>query len=391
MTAANIGPDGQPEARNMRLVGHFDMDWRGDGMHVNVTDGYAFFAHMGDNRIGTSIVDVRDPEHPTLVAQIPVPDHTHSHKVQIVGDVLLVNYEQYGSGGTGQTGVKTFDISDPREPREIGFYAMPGRGVHRPTYWENPYAYVSGSDAPNWDDQFLITLDVSDPTNMKEVGRWWYPGQHLAGGESPSWKDQGLRYALHHAIARGNRLYLGYWDAGLVILDNSDRSKPTFLSNLKFTPEESGETHSAVPMPGRDVLVLTDECIVNDCQDIMKQVRVVDISDDRNPKVVSLLPVPQGNFCERGGRFGPHNIHEGRPGTLQDGNTVYLTYFNAGIRVYDISDAANPREIAYFIPEAPQGRRSIQLNDLVVTNDGLIYVSDRFAGGLYIFELTGRD
>jgi hypothetical protein len=50
------------------------MDGRGDGMHINLKDGYAFFAHMGDNGIGTSIVDVRDPAAPRLVKQIPVPD-----------------------------------------------------------------------------------------------------------------------------------------------------------------------------------------------------------------------------------------------------------------------------------------------------------------------------
>jgi hypothetical protein len=58
--------------------------------------------------------------------------------------------------------------------------------------------------------------------------------------------------------------------------------------------------------------------------------------------------------------------------------------------VLDVSDPAAPREIAYFVPEAPPGRKSIQLNDLIVDEQGLIYVSDRFAGGLYIFELTGR-
>ena len=57
----------------------------------------------------------------------------------------------------------------------------------------------------------------------------------------------------------------------------------------------------------------------------------------------------------------------------------------------DVSVAEHPREIAYFVPEAPQGRASIQINDLIVDQNGLIYASDRFAGGLYIFELTGRD
>ena len=80
-----------------------------------------------------------------------------------------------------------------------------------------------------------------------------------------------------------------------------------------------------------------------------------------------------------------------RPGTPADPNTIYVAYFNGGLRVVDVHDAANPREIGYFVPEAPQGRATIQFNDLIVGPDNLIYVSDRFGGGLYIFELTGRD
>jgi hypothetical protein len=385
VAGAAIGPDGNPEARNVRLVGHCPMDWRGDGMHINLKDGYAFFAHMGDFGIGTSIVDVRDPSAPRLVKQMPVPAGLHSHKVQIVGDILLVNYEQY-RGGKAQGGLKVFDVSRPTEPREIAFLGMSGKGVHRMTYWQEPYAYVTGSEE-GWIDQFLMIVDLSDPSNPREVGRWWYPGQHAAGGEQLD-LPPGRISKLHHAIVRGDRAYCGWWDNGLIILDIADKQRPRLVSHLDFGADVSGATHTACPLPGRDLLVVTDECTQNDCEGIPKQVRVVDIADEKNPKVVSLFPVPEGNFCERGGRFGPHNIHEMRPGTPADPNTIFLAYFNGGLRVVDVSDAANPREIAYFVPEAPQGRASIQFNDLLVGPDNLIYVSDRFGGGLYIFELT---
>jgi len=385
---AALDAHGNTEAWNMRLVGHCPMDWRGDGMHINLKDGYAFFAHMGDNGIGTSVVDVRDPSAPRLVKQIPVPPGIHSHKVQIVGDILLVNYEQY-KGGTGQGGLKVFDVSKPTEPREVGFLPMSGKGVHRVTYWEEPYAYMSGSEE-GWTDQFLVIADLSDPSNPREVGRWWMPGMHAAGGEQLS-LPPGRTSKLHHPLIRGDRVYCGWWDQGLVILDIADKERPKLVSQLDFGADVSGATHTACPLPGRDVVVVTDECVHNDCEGLMKQVRVVDISDEKSPKVVSLFPVPEGNFCERRGRFGPHNVHEMRPGTPADPNTVYLTYFNAGVRVLDVSDAANPREIAYFIPEAPVGRKSVQMNDILVGPDGLIYASDRFAGGLYIFELSGRD
>jgi hypothetical protein len=381
---AALNAAGEPDVRNMRLIGHNDMDGRGDCMHINVVDGYAYVAHMGENGIGTSILDVHDPTAPRLVNQLMVPPYTHSHKVQIVGDILLANYEQYGRGGKGVTGLKVFDISRREQPREIGFLPMTGKGVHRMTYWEPPYATMSGSDE-DWTDQFFMAVDLSDPTSPEIVGRWWLPGMHRAGGETLT-APPGRRYAMHHAHIRGGIAYVGWWDAGLVILDVSDITHPSLLSHLPFGDDQSGCTHTALPIPGRDILVVTDESTHDLCQEVPKDVRVVDISDPRNPRVIAKFPRPEGDYCSRG-RFGPHNLHEHRPGSLVDPNTIYVTYFNAGVRVYDISDAEHPKEIAGFVPEAPAGRETIQMNDIHVTADGLIYATDRYAGGLYIFEL----
>jgi hypothetical protein len=114
----------------------------------------------------------------------------------------------------------------------------------------------------------------------------------------------------------------------------------------------------------------------------------VDISDPTTPRVISDLPIPEGDFCTRGGRFGPHNVHEPKPGSLIDGDTIYLTYFNGGLRVLDVSDAAHPAEIAWYVPDPPPGQSSCQLNDVTVSEDGLIWVTDRLNGGLHILELT---
>src|SRR3989442_11096294 len=44
---------------------------------------------------------------------------------------------------------------------------------------------------------------------------------------------------------------------------------------------------------------------------------VVDIADPAKPTLLSLFPLPvpppgspHKNFCEKGGRFGPHNVHQ---------------------------------------------------------------------------------
>ena len=390
----------QAAALNMRLVGQTNLNGHGDCMHVNVQDGFAYVGHMGQSRVGTSVVDVSDPRNPRVVAQLETPPGTHSHKVQVVGDVLLVNYERNAAfepdAPSWQGGLKVFDISKPAEPREIAFLKMPGKGVHRMTYWEPPLAYMSGSDE-GFIDQFLVIVDLSEPTRPCEVGRWWFPGQNTGAGETPSWTPTqshggapgAKRYALHHPLIRGDRAYCGYWDAGLVILDIADKRAPVLVSQLEFGADVSTATHTALPVPGRDVLVVTDEQLANDCSGMQTRVRVVDIADETNPRVLSEFPVPEGDFCTRGGRFGPHNVHEMRPGTLASSNEIYVTWFNAGLRVVDISDATKPHEVAYFVPDAPPGRSSIQFNDLLVTADGLVYVTDRFAGGMYIVERTG--
>ncbi|MFC0529954.1 LVIVD repeat-containing protein [Phytohabitans kaempferiae] len=377
-------------AERMTLVGHADLDGRGDCMHVNVVDGYAYVGHMGHTDLGTSILDVSDPENPRVVAQLPRPPGTHTHKVQVAGDVMLVNHErnrfEASPPDRWSAGVAAYDVSDPWRPRQIGFFPTPGTGTHRMTYWQPPYAYVSATDE-GYKGRFLRIVDFSDPAKPREVGRWWRPGQHVAGGETPPPEltdDPTKGFHLHHALVEGDRLYAGWWDAGLVVLDIADPERPVPLSTLHFGAE-SGNTHTALPLPGRDVVVVTDEQVTQFIG-TQRHVWVVDVADPASPKQVSRLPVPEGDYHERRIRFGPHNLHEHRPGSLVDPETVYLTYFAGGVRAYDVSDVTAPREIAHLVPEAPPGRDSILFNDLTVAPDRTVYATDRRGGGLYIIR-----
>lgn len=127
----------QIEARNLRLVASTTLNGAGDGGQVQKLGDYMFIGHMGHSGVGTSIVDVRDPEAPEVVAQIRRPPGVHSHKVQVADDLLLVNHETYRAG-TGaphdgspepeRVGLVVYDISRPAEPREIGFLETGGIG-----------------------------------------------------------------------------------------------------------------------------------------------------------------------------------------------------------------------------------------------------------------------
>jgi hypothetical protein len=77
------------------------------------------------------------------------------------------------------------------------------------------------------------------------------------------------------------------------------------------------------------------------------------------------------------------------PGAWKSENVVVGTFFNAGVRAYDIRNAFAPREIAYYVPAAPRGSPvgTVQLNDVLVDDRGVLYTVDRHIGGLYVLEV----
>jgi hypothetical protein len=118
--------------------------------------------------------------------------------------------------------------------------------------------------------------------------------------------------------------------------------------------------------------------------------------------LLSLLPVPvpppsapYPNFSTRGGRFGPHNQHhpQGSPHLFDSDELMFLTWFNAGLRVYDIRDPYLPREVAWFLPDDPSERRGLLPKDLVTQSEdvlvdarGYVYLSDK-NHGLHILTM----
>ena len=80
----------------------------------------------------------------------------------------------------------------------------------------------------------------------------------------------------------------------------------------------------------------------------------------RNPRLVSYYPrprppegAPYASFCAKGGRFGPHNVNAEihSPDAQAPGELIFMTYFTAGLRVFDISDPNVPFETGWFLPD----------------------------------------
>jgi hypothetical protein len=409
-------------ARNMRLLGWSDQGGRPDGVQIMVHRGHAYIGHMFSR--GFSIVDVRDPRTPRFVDYVAAPPGTWNIHLQTHDDLLLVinakdmfaeaafaDERAYYSGSIGKTvgtaegakgrprdwtaGVAVFDIGQAEAPRRIGFLPVEGGGVHRLWYVGGRWAYASAL-LDGFTDYIFLTIDLADPTRPREAGRFWLPGMNLAAGEAPAWPAS-RRYGLHHAIVHGDTAYGAWRDAGLVVMDVADRGAPRLVVHRNWSPPFGGGTHNCLPLPDRDLLVVADEAVLDHQEDGLKLIWIFDIREPTHPISIATLPTPaEADYVARGGHFGPHNIHENRPGSLVSSELVFATYQNAGVRVFDIRDPYRPVEVAALVPPAPArvvdhrpGRpRVIQSADVFVDASGIVYCTD-YNAGLYIMEYGG--
>jgi hypothetical protein len=299
-------------------------------------------------------------------------------------------------------------VSNPAAPRELAYFNTSGgesRGAHYVWFADGQYAYLSSGAAdflpavpPRGDDQFLMIVDVRNPRTPKEVGRWWLPGMRRGEPGAPlprTMTRDGVR--MHSAFIspeRPDRLYAGWIDGGIVILDIADKTRPTLVARRTWFPVTPGYIgHSFLPIAERGIAIVTQEANQEKCADWPKPIWTVDISDERNPREIVQFPYPAGleEFC-KAGRFGAHNIHMNRPKptSARLTQTVVAAFQNAGVRVYSIADPKRPEEIAHFVPSPPPGSADgVLINDVYVDERGLIYAADRVGGGLYILEYTG--
>jgi hypothetical protein len=364
------------DATGFRTVAHHDLDGYGEAMQIMRHDDALYVGHPGLSGMGVSILDVSDIAKPKMVRQWHAPEGTNTKKVQVTDGYLLTNQERLRTAPAWTAGMPVYSLDDPFDPQLVGKWEVGGTGVHRIVWDGGRYAYLSAGPE-GYTGRIWMIIDMADPANPVEAGRWWWPGQ--ADGEEPTWPD-GKLFKAHHALVLGDRAYVGYCDAGMVVLDISDVGDPKFVSSVIWPG--GGQTHTCMPLPGRDLVVVTDERLGT--VEVQRLIHVVDVSDEQQPRVVAICPEPEGDY--RGVRFGPHDFHENRVGTYRSTELVFATYFAGGLRAYDLTDPAEPRDIAHWLPPCPPGQPSVEINDILIDDDLHSYVSDRLTGGLFVLE-----
>jgi hypothetical protein len=450
-------------AVNLRLVGRHDLQGRSAYQPVIHAYGERRILFVGHHageapnpatgaveRNGLSIVDVTDPRVPQYLVHVPPTGEEASgtQHVQVCGGRQLPagNPDKvYAIRTNGLLAYELLDVTDPAAPSfvltiaETGVSSRPesergNRETHK-FQWdcETGIAYLNGT-AQDWRvTRVLQAFDLSNPEMPRHIRDFALPGwEPTATGDYPAPPVAGL----HQPFVAGNRMYLGYNSGEHGVLQILDRDAfligdPAVPAPLAadaaslaypeiarvYLPSYYG-VHTAKPLYGvpvadyadnrdaatRDLLLVVSEAGAFRCQENRDVLFIFDITDEARPVAISTFQVAEepGDFCHRGGRFGPHSFNDAYHPSF-DHKLVVLAYFNAGIRLVDIRDPFAPVEVGRYIPEVTDrtaescieidGRRecakAIQTNNVNIDDRGYIYALDRASTGLHIVELTG--
>jgi hypothetical protein len=386
--------------------------------------------------------------------------NTHSHYVQENNKILVANQERYRTAGTSKrpsyAGLTIWDVRSPANPMFLSRFEFPkgtsagpvdgsgnytnAGGVHH-FFFDGRYVMGGtehgplGSHTDGFNDRIFFVVDLKDPKNPKEVGDWWVPGQAndeyrywipVGNFSSPIYIDGSgnlhQKVGLHYTFVQGNRAYLSYHHAGVIILDITKKTNPKFISRLDYLlppdgytdshgvdherpPLASGEedvspddmvcadinsgtygkyacgnTHAAKIVPGRNLLLVSDEYF--SCP--YGHVRIVDIKDETDPRVISHFYYPTQLDCDRD--WGPGSTPSAHLGTAQGSNLYWMAWYAYGLRGIDISDPEHMKEAAHFFyrilptEEEPEGSSTSVTYDVAHGPHGLLYLTDNVSG-----------
>jgi hypothetical protein len=335
---------------NLERVGQ----WAGDGaswQHAWFEDCayYGTGNGAGQEALGVVAVDVSDPTNPVGTAHLPDPagfDPWESLKVTDQRKLLVgVN----ANGGFGGPEVGIYDIAaDCAHPTLLYAAAPAGNTMvgHAGNVVPDGLTYY-GASLPGP----IFAFDITDPA-------------------APSLYTE-LPLNTHDiGISEdGNRLYLAQIAAGaqqggangLVIVDASriqSRAAPayTVLGTVTWGDGAIAQEADPVTIGGNPYIIFSDEGGKG-------AARIIDISNENLPAVVSKMKlevhlpenatvVDADNDPSTTFRYEGHYCSVDNPANAE---IVACSYFQSGLRIFDIRDPAAPKEIAYYNPPAMVG------------------------------------
>jgi hypothetical protein len=348
---------------NLEKVGQFQGE--GASWQLAWSDNCAYYDQANDNTTppttpGTVVVDVSDPTNPKGVGYLTAHAMLDPWESLKVNDARKILGADKGPGlnitnftpNPDDKWFSFYDITDCKNPKLLSDVAVDGfighTGDFSPdgkTYWGT--AAVTGG---------LAAMDITDPTK-------------------PTLIINDLNFTIHDLAinADGTRLYGALLAPanGLIIIDVSDVQKRLANPQLREVTRITWLDGAAAQMPtpitisGKPYILFTDESSgrATSCAQGFTPfgiARIIDISDETNPVVISkiMLEVDEPANCTTtladlvdfpGFGYDTHYCTVDNPANAK---LAACATFQSGMRVYDIGDPVNPKEIAYYKPPA---------------------------------------
>lgn len=305
---------------------------------------------------GLDIVDASDQDNPTKVNTIrPFPGvgNIHIEDVHVHdGIAYMTNHVPNGSP-TPHVGLFMYDVSNPQAPVELGRLEWgAGPWYHLGANTHNVYIHESGSNLYAYlASRTSSAVEVFDVTNAGSP--LW-----LSTIYPPLTQYGTIPGSAHEVTIQGNLCFSTWLSGGVAIHDISNPSAPTLVSYL---PYNGAYTYHAWPTDDGNHLLTSDAWTNIGLQ-------IWDISTPSNPTLTGSWTSGTGAIM--------HNV-------FVKGDLAYLSHFEDGLHILDISDRANPQQIAWF--DTDPGAAGFNTNGTygVFPFEDNIYLSHR-DDGLYI-------
>ena len=410
----------------------------GVGAGINTIRVYNDTAYLGGyngppTMFGACIADVSNPTNMQALSFVPCKEGTRCPYLRVnpVDNILVfgsgrnaANPDQPPPGVPTDSGWSFWDVNDPSNPVFLSHLSIAPDGSTHGMEIDDQYLYGCGQTTADTSRDELQIIDYgTDPTNPVLVSTLHIQGQHagedfeLADQFNPNGAPQVI--SCHEITIHKDRLYIAYRDAGLVIVDVSDRSDPQIIARLDYVPPFSGggnpggpnlgAAHTSAPVvvdpeEHPDLVVHTDEIFscppgfgrIIDVSDL-KNPEVVDGDRDPNLQIISSYRIPhvsdvfnhdEETFeCLAGQQSSHLPWFDHRSPSL-----FYNAWYDQGVRAWDISNPFLPREVGYYLSPKYASFGRVDRHTRTVFQDpdtDLIYVTDGSGGGLTVLEWTG--
>jgi hypothetical protein len=296
---------------------------------------------------GVNVMDMSDPTKPTLTTRLLTPAMDTPHESLVLSQERGLLAAVAGNLTTNVGQIDIYDVSkDCRQP-ELRSSTPVGFLGHESGLSPDGRTFYSASPS----SKTLVAVDISNPALPVPI---WF-GNYDSHGLS-------IR-------ADGNRAYIAGTSSGLIILDTTQiqarvpNPNVPVVARLQWKSMSIPQNAIPITIKGHPYLVEIDEF---GAQSEVGAGRIIDIADERNPRVVSNLRLevhqPE-NFPAQANDNGAQNPVQGYAGhycnvpTRVDPEIVACSMILSGLRVFDIRNPEQPREIAYF--NAPVSPRTI--------------------------------